>query len=103
MTPDKLRARCKTFLTSSPMSIPIEEEPECMSALESLCREMIVAGLDMATSGLKVSNEKLVWALKELGPTGTNAEACVKAAVEQIIWCRQEAQRVKEGHGTKEG
>lgn len=74
-----------------------------MSALESLCREMIVAGLDMATSGLKVSNEKLVWALKELGPTGTNAEACVKAAVEQIIWCRQEAQRVKEGHGTKEG
>ena len=97
MTPDELRERCAAFLIASPMNIAISEEPECLQALESLCRGMIAAGLEQATSGLKVSNEKLVWALKELGPTGTNAEAYVKAAVEHVIWARQEAQRVKEG------
>ena len=40
--------------------------------------------------GLKVTNETLEWALKELGPTGTNAEAYIKAAVEYVIACRRQ-------------
>jgi predicted nuclease with TOPRIM domain len=43
------------------------------------------ARLATAWDGLKVTNEQLCWALKELGPTGTNAEAYVKAAVEYVI------------------
>jgi hypothetical protein len=46
--------------------------------------------------GLKVTNEQLEWALKTLGPTGTNAEAYVKATVQYVISCRQQANRNKE-------
>lgn len=38
---------------------------------------------------LKVSTDKLEWALDYLGPTGTNAEAYVKAATEAVIRCKQ--------------
>ena len=42
-------------------------------------------------TGLKVTNDQLRWALKELGPTGTNAEAYIKAAVEYLIDVRAKA------------
>ena len=41
-------------------------------------------------AGLKIDNSTLRWALKELGPTGTNAEAYIKATVEYVIACRDE-------------
>lgn len=40
--------------------------------------------------GLKVTNEQLVWALRELGPTGSNAEAYIKAAVEHFMVMRKQ-------------
>jgi hypothetical protein len=43
--------------------------------------------------GLYVTNEQLVWALKELGPTGTNAEAYIKATVEHVIAVREQAKK----------
>ena len=43
-------------------------------------------------AGLKVTNDQLRWALKELGPTGTNAEAYIKAAVEYLIDVRAKVQ-----------
>jgi len=67
-----------------------------LAGLESLYREALAAGLEMAVDGLKVDNTTLRWALKELGPTGTNAEAYVKAAVEHVIWCREQATTLKE-------
>lgn len=92
MTSDELRARVERFVVEE-----CKGRWPAVSLIESLCREMIAEGLERATEGLKVSNEKLVWALKELGPTDLRCEAYVKAAVEQVIWARAEAQRVKEG------
>lgn len=49
-------------------------------------------------SGLRIDNPTLNWALKELGPTDTNAEAYVKAAVEHVIYMRDKAHAaLKEG------
>ncbi len=100
MTPDELRARCRQFLESLRLD-PANLLSDNMASTESLCREMIGVGLERATSGLKVDNTTLRWALKELGPTGTNAEAYIKVAVEHVIWAREEAQRVKDNHDTK--
>jgi len=72
------------------------EEETALHEIESLYREALAAGLEMAVDGLKVDNTTLRWALKELGPTGTNAEAYVKAAVEHVIWCREQATTLKE-------
>jgi hypothetical protein len=43
--------------------------------------------------GLKVSEENIQWALKELGPAGTRAEAYVQAVVEFAIHMRRIAQQ----------
>lgn len=51
------------------------------------------AGLEKAMAGLKVSNEKLQWALDELGPVGDNVGAYLKAAVEYVIWLRAESEK----------
>lgn len=49
-------------------------------------------------SGLRIDNPTLNWALKELGPTDTNAEAYVKAAVKHVIYMRDKAHAaLKEG------
>ena len=42
-------------------------------------------------AGLKVTNEQLQWALKEVGPSGTRAEAYVLAVVEYVIAKRTQA------------
>lgn len=49
-------------------------------------------------SELRVDDTKLRWALNEFGPTRTNAEAYVKAAVEHLIYMRFKARAaLKEG------
>lgn len=53
--------------------------------------------------GLKVTNAQLEWALKELGPTGTNAEAYIKAAVLHVIFRRQQGEAVKPIPAPEEG
>ena len=40
--------------------------------------------------GLKVTNEQLVWGLREIGPTGSNADAYIKAAVEHFMVMRKQ-------------
>ena len=46
--------------------------------------------------GLKVTNAQLAWALKELGPPGTNAEAYIKAAVEYLVSIRNKERPSKQ-------
>lgn len=103
MTPDDIKAQCEQVIEQlMTFDLPATEEDGVhlaarnMALLESLCREMLAKGLEMATYGLKVDNTTLRWALKELGPTGTNAEAYAKSAVEQVIWCREQANKIKE-------
>ena len=45
-------------------------------------------------AGLKVTNEQLQWALKEVGPSGTRAEAYVLAVVEYVIAKRTQAKEM---------
>lgn len=81
MTPDELRTRCAAFLIASPMNIAISEEPECLHNLESLCREMMGEGLERA--GIRYAE----W---------INGHEFLETPRFED-WCRQEAQRVKEG------
>jgi hypothetical protein len=82
MTPDELRERCEKALDSIiTFDLPTNEEAGKRlydgqaKELESLCREMIAEGLERAA--VEVSFHAY--------------------AKDHAIWCRQEAQRVKEG------
>ena len=61
----------------------IEKELQQAQAREQRVREEFKV--------LKVTNEQLGWALRELGPTGNNAEAYIKAAVERFMVMRKHA------------
>lgn len=74
--------------------IPVKPHRNKMQQRDEIAR--LRAALDW--SGLRIDNPTLNWALKELGPTDTNAEAYVKAAVEHVIYMRDKAHAaLKEG------
>jgi hypothetical protein len=74
-------------------SLKCDEDPvpDIAAALARARAEGRREGLAPILVDLKVSTEKLAWALTELGPTGTNAEAYVRAAVLAVIDCRAKA------------
>lgn len=89
MTPDELRERCEKALDSIiTFDLPTNEEAGKRlydgqaKELESLCLEMIATGLKRAATHFDESDSDNAWAYAN--------------------WCRQEAQRVKENHDTKE-
>ena len=79
MTPDELMERCEQFLRDNTGNLYIDgnndPDEESVALLESLCREMIAEGLERAA--VEVSFHAY--------------------AKDHAIWCRKEAQRVKEG------
>lgn len=75
MTPDELRARCKQFISVNSAHGRIVLTDGFNARLESLCREMISEGLEMAAV--------------EMGDSGNDK------LNGWVDWCRTEAQRVK--------
>lgn len=79
----------------------LQDKMVYMLTTERNVAEMILLRQQLATArrdvwdGLKVTNDQLSWALKELGPTGTKAEAYIKAAVEYVIWCRAQLKEMR--------
>ncbi len=93
MTNEQIRGRCEKALESIiTFDLPTNEEAgkrlfaRQTTELESLCREMMAAGLEMAAGKA------------DKYPCNPEARRGMASLAD---WCRQEAQRVKENHGTK--
>ncbi len=81
MTNEQIKARCVQFLERLRID-PSNLLSDNMESTESLCLEMIATGLKRAATHFDESDSDNAWAYAN--------------------WCRQEAQRVKENHDTKE-
>lgn len=90
MTPDELRARCKQFISVNSAHGRIVLTDGFNARLESLCREMIVEGLERSAVQAETRQGMII-------APGYHIEfesgfRCSNYALQ--YWCRQEAQRV---------
>ena len=81
MTSDELRARVERFVVEE-----CKGRWPAVSLIESLCREMVAAGIQAVATHLRTQHLQEFGHARLLGCEG-----------ELYDWCQAEAQRVKEG------
>lgn len=84
MTPDELKARCKQYYQDN---YPDVDAVHGLPGLESLCREMMAAGIQAVATHIRTQHLQEFGHARLLGCEG-----------ELYDWCQAEAQRVKENH-----
>ena len=85
MTDDELRARVERFVVEE-----CKGRWPAVSLIESLCREMVAAGIQAVATHLRTQHLQEFGHARLLGCEG-----------ELYDWCQAEAQRVKENHDTE--